>query len=94
MTNIANPSGWQIPSSPPAVHWGRIVVHVFPLFCAHSRALKIVVPALGVLVAFDSIFDPLFGKVILNDVEIRTLVILRAAFLTKLVSGKIRIAEK
>jgi type I restriction enzyme S subunit len=52
-----------------------------------------VAPPISVMVAFDRIARPLYGRVVSNEREARTLVSLRDALLPKLISGELRLND-
>ena len=57
------------------------------------RPLKIIVPETGPLSLFDGIFDQIFEKITVNDLESRTLAALRDSLLPKLMSGEVRVED-
>ena len=57
------------------------------------KALKTVVPPAAIVESFASLFDPVFSKLKLNELEARTLADLRDTLLPRLISGKLRVPE-
>jgi type I restriction enzyme, S subunit len=59
----------------------------------HLTAAKAVVPSVSLLDAMDNIIAPLLQKVIVTNLESRTLAAIRDALLPRLLSGEIRVGE-
>jgi type I restriction enzyme S subunit len=57
------------------------------------RPIPAVTPPMSVMAAFDRIARPLYGRVVSNERESRTLAALRDALLPNLISGELRVED-
>jgi type I restriction enzyme S subunit len=60
---------------------------------ASFRPIRVVTPPTPIMDAFDQFSRPMYGKVVENALESRTLAALRDALLPKLISGEIRVKD-
>jgi type I restriction enzyme S subunit len=58
---------------------------------SNFRPIKLVAPPIAVFAAFDQLVRPIYGRVVLNERESRTLAALRDSLLPKLISGELRV---
>ena len=57
------------------------------------RPIPVIAPTKDVMAAFDERVRPLYKRIVENELESRTLTVLRDALLSKLVSGELRISD-
>lgn len=97
---IAIPPSGQL-SSLFLLHWTRINLETIKgracgttfqeISKKNFRPIKITVPTAEILTKFDTAAGSLFERVVVNEQESRSLIVIRDALLPKLISGKIRV---
>jgi type I restriction enzyme S subunit len=59
----------------------------------HLTEARIVVPPVEIMISAQQVFQPLFDRMLVNDLQNRTLSELRDLLLPRLLSGELRVAE-